>query len=244
MYRNEYLEGADKVDIFEQGTNGKGHRLGYQYIVDFDSNLGDLPALVVDGTGLSPDNSTNTNASVAVLNCDWYVMQTITTSALDQIAGSFYIRFKEDRTPDLRWDIGKEQMKQAIESLDQVISATVLEMEGPGVNGGYRWTIRLDSIEGEYEPMYAEGHLLEVRIHRHGQEPLPLHGGQQLEMLLWNLTPKAQFRCRFHGSALPRGAWAFVARPSGADTVSANVSHIDQGLTSLATKRLAWTRIP
>lgn len=49
-------------ELFRQGSVGGGVS-GYQYIVTFDSNVGDLSALTVDGSGLS--DSSYENATTA-----------------------------------------------------------------------------------------------------------------------------------------------------------------------------------
>lgn len=55
-------------DMFRQGSVGGGVS-GYQYVVTFDSNVGDLPALTVDGSGLVDDSGGNgTSAKVLVCN--------------------------------------------------------------------------------------------------------------------------------------------------------------------------------
>ena len=45
-------------EMFRQGSVGGGVS-GYQYVVTFDSNVGDLPALAVDGSGLVDSSSKN-----------------------------------------------------------------------------------------------------------------------------------------------------------------------------------------
>ena len=137
--------------MYEGMTSKFANKIGYQYIVTYDSNLGDLPALQVDASGLRSHNSTDFNATAEVIACDWYVQQIIETSAMEQIGGSFYISYKGDRTVDLRWDIGAEGMKQALETLDSVYTASVYELNANFSHGAYAWTVRFDSIEGEHE---------------------------------------------------------------------------------------------
>lgn len=54
-------------ELFRQGSVGGGVS-GYQYVVTFDSNVGDLPALTVDGSGLG-DSSGGNGTSAKVLVC-------------------------------------------------------------------------------------------------------------------------------------------------------------------------------
>lgn len=49
-------------DLFRHGTAGNVG--SYQYIIMFDSNVGDLPALVVDGSGLADDTGNEATAEV------------------------------------------------------------------------------------------------------------------------------------------------------------------------------------
>ena len=117
---------------------------------------------------------------------------------------------------DLGWDIGAEQMKAALESLESVYTATVMEIGGPSTNGGFRWTVRLGSIEGEYEPLYAEGHLLT---------------GQSAGVKVENdchYTPGVVGTTVY--SVAGRLGHPFVARLSGPAAVQANVSHLRNGL--------------
>ena len=72
-----YLGETDTAaPVFEQGFDMRGQRDGYQYVVEFDSNLGDLPALAIDGSNLRPGNhsaASNFNATATVTACEWYV---------------------------------------------------------------------------------------------------------------------------------------------------------------------------
>lgn len=51
-------------ELFRQGTLGSGVA-GYQYIVTFDSNVGDLPALMIDGSGLKDSYTWDGNQTTA-----------------------------------------------------------------------------------------------------------------------------------------------------------------------------------
>ena len=212
---------SNSTMFYEHGVDMRGQRNGYQYVVEFDSNLGDLAALIVDGSNLKPNNlsttaAANHNATASIVSCDWYVEQKIRTSAAAQIGGSFYIRFKGDRTMDLAWDIGAAQMKAALETLDSVHAATVREINGPYVNGGYKWTVRLDSIEGDHEPLYTEGHLLT---------------GQSAGVAVDNLCGYSPGHVGSKVTSVAgRLGHPFLARLSGPAAVQANISHVEQGL--------------
>lgn len=60
-------------ELFRQGSLGNGVS-GYQYIVTFDSNVGDLPALTVDGSGLTDSYNNETSAEVRQKNSNGHVL--------------------------------------------------------------------------------------------------------------------------------------------------------------------------
>ena len=74
--------------IYQHGN--KLARLGYQYVISFDTYLGDLPELVVDGSSLK-----GTNASVTIFSCNKHENQKLTIDSGDgnAIAGSFSISY-------------------------------------------------------------------------------------------------------------------------------------------------------
>jgi hypothetical protein len=61
-------------------------RDAYQYIISFDSNLGDIPAMTVDASNLKENNI----ASFAyVTACDQYITQLVQTTSSSAISGTF-----------------------------------------------------------------------------------------------------------------------------------------------------------
>lgn len=58
------LETQTGCNLFRQGNLASGVA-GYQYVITFDSNVGDLPALTVDGSGLWVSNGEKDNATKA-----------------------------------------------------------------------------------------------------------------------------------------------------------------------------------
>lgn len=53
--------------LFRQGNVLSGVS-GYQYVITFDSNVGDLPALTVDGSGLSVSSGEDGNKTSATVS--------------------------------------------------------------------------------------------------------------------------------------------------------------------------------
>jgi hypothetical protein len=133
-------------------------RSGYQYIVTFESNLGDLPALEVDGTLLF--DVLNMNASVTVTSCDLLTYQVVRTSAASAIGGTFYLSMNGDRTQDLQNDVNATVMKEALEKFEGIYNVDITR-SGPWANGGYDWTVIFKAYDTYPTMMYAEGLLLE-----------------------------------------------------------------------------------
>jgi hypothetical protein len=154
---------ASNVQVYEQGSNAMGRRLGYQYIITFDSNLGDLPSILVDDTQLT-DNLI-ANATASVLACNWHQYQIIETSSAYgyDVNGTFYLEFNGERTEDLAFNIEASDLKESLESLSSIHYVTVTR-RGPYAYGTYMWTVRFDSWEdatpSSLSRLYADGHLL------------------------------------------------------------------------------------
>jgi hypothetical protein len=133
---------------------------GFRYAVTFDSNLGDLPAMTADGTKL-----TGTGPTAAVVSCDKYMRQEVSTTAHSGavIGGSFRLVYQGYSTGDLAWNVDPAAMRAALEQLSPLYSVTVTRGVA-GSGGGYRWVVQLNSIEGAAAPLFAEGHLLYSNI--------------------------------------------------------------------------------
>jgi hypothetical protein len=143
----------------------KGDRDGYQYIITFDSNLGDLEALIVDYTNLNSfdGTSTYTAATAEVTACDLLIRQVVTTTASvgEDIAGTFNLQMDGHVTGDLRHDISEADLKAELELWDGIYAVTVERSVADG-QGGYSWTITFDSYDTTPTAVYAEGHLLRL----------------------------------------------------------------------------------
>lgn len=82
-----------ECDLFRQGNLASGVS-GYQYGITFDSNVGDLPALTVDGSGLwvSDGGSDNeTRAEVGSFFCGGIVVGDVVRQAALSLNVSEYI---------------------------------------------------------------------------------------------------------------------------------------------------------
>ena len=182
----------------------------HQYVVTFDSYLGDVPALAVAGT--KHGNET----SAAVTACAWYGTQIMKTSALTQIGGTFYLQFKGDRTADLPWDISRMELKDALEGLEAIYTAEVSERRGPFSSGSFHWVFRLVAIDGDLEPLYAEGHLLSGKVARIAIDNACPYTDTEAGSKVYSVAGRLGQR--------------FIARLGGAEDVKANVTHLNSGI--------------
>jgi hypothetical protein len=145
-------------------------RDGYQYIVTFDSNLGDLPALTVTPDGLyesSDGQSANSVPSYAHLTaCDQYTTQLITTTAATHLNGTFSLSMGGETTPNLPYDVSAAALTSALEAFETVYAVTVVRagtgaVAGSGVGlGGYAWTVTFVATDVRPSALVADGHLL------------------------------------------------------------------------------------
>merc|ERR1711871_172672 len=130
-----------------------------QYSVTFESRDGDLPPLQINSTGLLKLAG---SASGIVSNCDWYKVQSITTSASSgMINGTFYIGYQGSRTVDLQSNVTAHTMKKELETLPNIITAIVTR-SSPSIYGGYSYTVTLAAVETARTQLHAESHLLEA----------------------------------------------------------------------------------
>ena len=160
---------------------------GMEFTVTFRSESGDLPAMTVGaGTALN-----GTNPTITVTSCDHHVRQVVTTSvnAGATIGGTFTLRFGDEVTTDLPFNIDADLstqwsrtsrpvrgMKQALEELPSVTTVEVSRGLDAG-DGTTTWTITFLAWEpvevGQLDPngngdgaalglplLYAEGQLL------------------------------------------------------------------------------------
>ncbi|CAM9130727.1 unnamed protein product, partial [Phaeothamnion confervicola] len=146
--------------FFRQGDVGAAAY--FQYVVRFDSAIGDITALTIDGTGLSVGDASNAaavnaSAAAAVTACDWYARQSIAASAEDVLGGYFNLMYGSQTTPQLAANASASTIQAALRSLDGLPAATV----EAAVDGGL-WTVTLNVGSGLAVPqlLRAEGFLL------------------------------------------------------------------------------------
>ncbi|KDO30965.1 hypothetical protein SPRG_04153 [Saprolegnia parasitica CBS 223.65] len=132
--------------------------MGYAYVVTFDSNLGDVPAIAADSSALSTSNGVGT-ASIVVTACTANYTQQLQTTATSPIGGTFFISFHGARTPDLPFSISSTALTSALQQLPDIYAVKVSSPVS-GANNGFTWIITLLAIDGNLDLLYAEGHLL------------------------------------------------------------------------------------
>jgi len=145
-----YIGESDLASNVYQHGSSPLNRNGYQYIVSFDSILGDLPSLDVDGTLLEGDDAT-----IEVTSCDWNVHQN-----LDAIGeGHFYLVYGSEETRLLSVDVTAQEVEDAI-----LTDITSIHDISVSQQGSKSWGIHLKSFDGEALAFFAEGHLLSGSI--------------------------------------------------------------------------------
>ena len=133
-------------------------RNGYQYIVTFDSNLGDLPAITIDDSELI--DSDRNPAHGVVISCNELTYQVVETSANSPIDGTFTLQMGEELTYDMPFNISADGMKAALEAFDAIYTVDI-EKDGPFGNNGFTWTITFIAYDQYPTKLYAEGKLLQ-----------------------------------------------------------------------------------
>ena len=219
---------------------------GYQYIVQFDTDIGDLPALVVDGANLIAGDGGNATKAI-VTACDWQRRQTIITSATSHLNGTFYLSYRGARTRDLPYNANSSEVESELNKLDTVIRCWI-EPVKVFAFGARKWTVFLDAVIEDTEhlivdgrtgpsPIYAEGHLLtgdaaSVSVNNdcptNGRGRFP----RQCNTTSNEHGPKASFDvmgCEVHSVAGRFGADNTVGL-SGGKRVSGSIGYINNGL--------------
>ena len=167
---------ASSVPLYYHGKDG------YQYIVTFDSNLGDLPALSATATNTLYEN--NRTSSVYVTACDQYHTQLVTTSSSGSspMNGSFALYWgstgqatvypgffsgtNNQSSPAtygmMPYDVSASAMAQSIQNgFGSVYTVNVVRSTNtPAQGGGFTWTVTFIATDLAPLPMYADGHLL------------------------------------------------------------------------------------
>ena len=138
-------ETDDATNIYQHGSS-HSNRNGYQYIVSFDSILGDMPSLGVDGSLLEGDDAT-----IEVTSCDWNIRQTLHATG----DGSFYLVYGSEETRLLSVDATAQELEDVILGDISLIHDVSVSQQG-----SKSWAIHLKSFDGEAQQVFAEGHLL------------------------------------------------------------------------------------
>ena len=174
---------------------------GFVYEVTFVSEVGDLDSIEADGSLL-----TGSGAAVTVSACEEHRLQAVSTSATSALSGTFRLHFGIEMTADIDFDADSSTVKAALEALEGIYMSSV-SVSAAGVNGERVWTIRLDSVEDELLPLFAEGHLLT---------------GDNAAITVAHDCPQ--------GTTSGRSGQDFVARLSGPSSVMGDVTYQGTGL--------------
>lgn len=116
---------------------------GYQYIVEFDHSLGDVPSLEVDGL---PIEGCNSSISIYAWDRNSHQVLSLESSDGESLVGLFYLTYKGDRTPYLSVNISTDSLHSALErSFSSIQSIYVNEV----FHEFHRrsWTISLNSAD-------------------------------------------------------------------------------------------------
>jgi len=232
---NKPYEGltSNNATIYRQDT--KGHVAGYQYIITFDSNTGDLPSFVINGSNLIASGGGNPT-SAEVVSCDWLRRQTISTYADGQLNGTFYLEYAGERTRDLPYNANSSEVQHELNSLDTIYRCSV-EPASIGQYGEQRWTVNLGSVStDDYEEIFAEGHLLRgINARIEVDHDCAVNGRGRFPTQCTNETStefygnRSNHGCEVSSVAGRLGSEYRVAL-TGAEYVAGKVDHIGQGL--------------
>ncbi|CAM9773581.1 unnamed protein product, partial [Ectocarpus sp. 13 AM-2016] len=213
-------------EMFRQGMAGSGAS-SYQYVVTFDSNVGDLPALTVDGTGLT-DASFGNETNAEVISCNWHRRQTVSISADTDVSGYFVVEYMGFRSDQISHAASAADLLQALIALEPIYTAGVELAEESLVGGLRAWHVTLVSAQG-YEPIFADGYLL---------------NGTNAAVSVYDQCPSSgSANCTDSGvsafvvgcvmtSAAGRVGSSYTASLSGPEVVSGTVEHTSDGLFS------------
>lgn len=147
---------SSSLNVYQQASS----QTGYTYQIQFNSDLGDLPALDIDVSKLSV--TTTGTVDIKLTSCDGYRVQQIQTTSSSSLSGFFTLEYRGQQTSLLPWNVASNVLEDALESLDMIYTVTV-QTPIPGLNGGFTWIITLTSIEQDDSPLdllYAEGYQL------------------------------------------------------------------------------------
>ena len=130
---------------------------GYQYIVRFDSNLGDLPAITVDASNLYEGDQPS---HAYVTSCDQYLNQLIRTSGSSSLSGTFTLQMGSEITSHLAFDVSAHDMEKALELLSDIYTVSVLRSKLSSI-GTYSWLVTFVSYDEHPTGLNADSHLLQ-----------------------------------------------------------------------------------
>ncbi|CAM9800578.1 unnamed protein product [Ectocarpus sp. 6 AP-2014] len=213
-------------EMFRRGMAGSGAS-SYQYVVTFDSNVGDLPALTVDGTGLT-DTSFGNETKAEVISCNWHRRQTVSISADTDVSGYFVVEYMGFRSDQISHAASAADLLQALTALEPIYTAGVELAEESLVGGLRAWHVTLVSAQG-YEPIFADGYLL---------------NGTNTAVSVYDQCPSSgSANCTDSGvsasvvgcvvtSAAGRVGSSYTASLSGPEVVGTSVEHTSDGLYS------------
>ena len=202
-------ESEEFAALFQHGS--LSNRKGYQYIVSFDSDLGDFPSLSVDGSLLEGQN-----AAIKVTSCDRNVSQKLELLATgpDMVVGHFYLQYRGEKTRLLSVGLTADELSHAITSDISSIHEVFVTEEQDYPYGGKSWIIWLHSFDGEADLFFAEsylisrGHVVSQNYCTTSSQGDPLHSAN---------------------SVAGRRGTDFVVELSGPTTVYGKVEHQENG---------------
>ena len=145
----------DFATLYQHGS--RFNRKGYQYIVSFDSDLGDFPSLAVDGALLEGQD-----AAIKMTSCDWNLSQKLELFATgpDMVFGHFDLEYRGEKTRLLSVDLTADELSNAIKSDITSIHELFIADELDYSYGGKSWIIQLQSFDGEANLFFAESYLI------------------------------------------------------------------------------------
>jgi len=202
------------ASVFQHGS--PSFRLGYQYIVSFNSNLGDIEPLSIDGSTL-----TGANAYANVISCNENIHQTVTILGGDTLAGYYYLTYAGEKTTRLYPYFNATMIKAALEETSKLHSVTVIENPWSGSFGSKSFLVSLVSFDGIPQQLDADDHLLYCTVTTN-------EVGVRLET---NTCPKsAEGNEKYEATSVPgRAGEDFVIKIEGADSAKGKVIGYDHG---------------
>lgn len=202
-------QSSESSNIYQHGLSQ--NRRGYQYIVSFDSLLGDVPNIGVDGKLLEGDD-----AKIELTSCDWNVNQSLkvksTSSSLAD--GYFYLVYGNSKTRALSVSASADELENAILSDINTIHSLSVTSAHNHVLGSYSWALHLKSFDDDAQLFFAEGHLLE--------------GGTIVATVTCPVASEDRPESRVESVAGRRGQ-NFIVALDGPTTVHGGVRHIESG---------------